>query len=112
MKMNRRWNRKVCVSIVPSFIFSWHLVVQEQDPGNAASGAPIIRADIEEEAARGFDPLKSLLKSIATVYADRDVSTQLPTSNPAPTNHSVGIRRSREKDRRTRLPCSLDGRAF
>ena len=75
-KMNRPCNPRVGANAVASIELLYHLPILEQDCLNLA-GVPTIRTDVEEFVG-GFGPLKSLLKAISTVYANRKVSTPLP----------------------------------
>ena len=71
-----------------------------------------IPIDIATEAGGGFNSLKAVLGTAPAVYANREVRSRSPYSNPPLTNPSVGNRRHRKRYRKSTLTYSLTGDTF
>lgn len=69
---------------------------QKSEPGMALRGVfgtpSTPGADVTKEAADGFGPLKTLLRSISLVSPKHDVRLKFLVSNPHLTKSSAGIR--------------------
>ena len=100
--MDQERRREVRVSVVSPSTFSSHLPAPEQDRGDTTLGAPLIPPDAAAEAESGFGPLKTLLGTISSAYADRQVRLRSLSCN------SYGAKTSRRdpSPSETRSKCS------